>query len=127
MPIEVELAHLVAGPGQAGDQLPMDGMREALRHRVGQHDQDPHQKRLHALADPVEERAAVGVGGDVEAVERVVADRRPGRDEPAQVAGDQLARRVAHVPGGQPRPAVGDDAGQLRDVASASAGPAPGR
>ena len=50
-------------------------------------------------------------------VERVVAHRRLGSDEPAQVARDQLARRVAHVPGGVARPAVGDDAGQLADVA----------
>src|SRR5271166_4144042 len=54
--------------------------------------------------------------GDIEVVEGEVFDARLARSEPAQIARDNLPRRVAHPFGHVPGAAIGDDSDDLADV-----------
>ena len=58
-PIEIELAHLVARPAEALKGAGVDGVDEALGHRVGQHHQHLHQKR--SISRPTSSRNAARV------------------------------------------------------------------
>ncbi len=56
-------------------------------------------------------------GRDVHVIERVVVDSRAAVGEPAQVALDDLARRIAHGDRRPARPAIGDDARDALEIA----------
>jgi hypothetical protein len=49
-------------------------------------------------------------------IEGMIPNRRRRRNKPAEVAGYELARGIAHIPSGRSSTVISDDARQLRDV-----------